>query len=229
VGGGGESPYVCGGGGRGDDMPVLEDGVRGNRDFARLLMIYEFAIQEVTTKLNILRDEYTRVHDYNPIEHIKSRLKTPDGILDKAARCGSGLDPDSIRRHVRDIAGVRVVCSFQSDVYTVFDILCGQSDITVLEIEDYIAKPKANGYRSLHAHVQIPVFLSSGAEIVEVELQLRTVAMDFWASLEHKIYYKYERRVPAALLNELCEAADTATQLDERMQRLHREITGRRS
>jgi len=197
------------------------------REFAEFLMLYRFAIDEITTKVNILRGEYAQIHDYNPIEHIESRLKAPEGIVEKAARRGCRLDIDSIRQTIHDIAGVRIVCSFESDVYSVFEILRRQTDITVVEVEDYIAAPKPNGYRSLHAIVQIPVFLSSGAELVDVELQLRTVAMDFWASLEHKIFYKYGRRVPAALLDELHDAAITAAELDQRMQRLHSEIAGR--
>lgn len=209
-----------------DGFIRLSDVALTRKEFTQLLMLHRFAIDEVTTKVNILRDEYTQIHDYNPIEHIESRLKSPEGIVEKAQRRGCRLDLGSIRRDIHDIAGVRIVCSFESDVYNVFDILRRQTDITVIEVEDYITHPKPNGYRSLHAIVQIPVFLSTGAELVDVELQLRTVAMDFWASLEHKIYYKYERQVPAALLDELHEAATTATQLDQRMQRLHREITG---
>lgn len=204
---------------------LVEAAPASPRELARFLMLYRFAINEVTTKLEILRDEFTHAHDYNPIEHIKARAKAPEAIIAKAQRIGCPLDLHQIPRHIRDIAGVRVVCSFESDVYAVFEILTRQTDVTVLEVEDYIAEPKPNGYRSLHAIIQIPVFLSSGPEDVEVELQIRTVAMDFWASLEHKIYYKYGRQVPTGLLDELRDAASTAAELDERMQRLHREIT----
>lgn len=190
----------------------------------RFLMVYKFAIDEVTTKITILREEFEHLHDYNPIEHVNARLKSPESIIDKAVRRGCTLDPAVLRRQVRDIAGVRVTCSFVSDVYTIFDLLTGQNDIEVVEVEDYIASPKPNGYRSLHAIVQVPVFLSTGVEHLPVELQFRTVAMDFWASLEHKIFYKYNRDVPADLLAELTAAADTAAGLDARMQRLHREV-----
>ncbi len=194
-------------------------------ELRRFLGLYGFAIQEITTKLEILRGEYTHLHDRNPIEHVSSRLKDPQGIIDKARKRGVGLGFDEVRAEIRDIAGVRVTCSFVSDVYATFEALCAQTDITVIEVEDYIAEPKPNGYRSLHAIVQVPVFLSQGVEEVFVELQFRTIAMDFWASLEHTIFYKFERQVPARLVEELREAATTAAHLDERMARLHREIS----
>jgi putative GTP pyrophosphokinase len=125
-----------------------------------------------------------------------------------------------------DIAGVRITCSFVADAYRLFDLLTEQDDVRVLQVKDYIAEPKPNGYKSLHAIVEVPVFLSTGRIDVPVEVQFRTIAMDFWASLEHKIYYKYETRVPEQLLESLKDAADTAAELDERMERLHREIRG---
>ncbi len=196
----------------------------GGAELTRFLMVYKFAIDEVTTKINILREEFAYLHDYNPIEHVVARLKSPESIVDKARRRGCDLTFDSVRAEIRDIAGVRVTCSFVADVYTIFEMFSGQADVSLVEVEDYIATPKPNGYQSLHAIVQVPVFLSGGAEDVFVEMQFRTVAMDFWATLEHKIYYKYDRAVPAALLDELKEAAETAARLDERMQRLHREV-----
>lgn len=197
-----------------------------NLELTRFLLLYKFAISEITTKINILREEFTHLHDYNPIEHVTARLKTPDSIRAKALRRNCELTFDSIRSSIFDIAGVRITCSFVSDVYTIFSLLVEQSDVTVIEVEDYIAQPKPNGYQSLHAIVEIPVFLAAGPERVPVEMQFRTVAMDTWASLEHKIYYKYDRHVPAALLRELREAADLAASLDARMERLHREIQG---
>jgi putative GTP pyrophosphokinase len=192
---------------------------------SRFFMLYRFAIYEVTTKINILREEFGLAHDYNPIETVSSRLKSADRIVAKAKQRGYGLSVDEVRSNIRDIAGVRVTCSFKADVYTIFDMLCGQSDVTVVEVDDYIAQPKSNGYQSLHAIVRIPVFLSGGAEQVDVEIQFRTLAMDFWASLEHKIYYKYDRRVPVRLVEELKQAADAAARLDNQMERLHREVT----
>ena len=195
-------------------------------EFERFLMEYRFGMQEVETKLGILRDEFQLVHDYNPIEHVSSRVKSPDSLVEKIQR--KGIDPDfaSIREQVTDIAGVRVTCSFVADAYRLFDLLTTQDDIQVLTVKDYIANPKPNGYKSLHAIVAVPVFLSTGRVDVPVEVQFRTIAMDFWASLEHKIYYKYDTNVPAELLDSLKDAADTASELDERMERLHREIRG---
>ncbi|WP_434810853.1 GTP pyrophosphokinase [Microbacterium sp. bgisy189] len=201
--------------------------LRAMRDeFQRFLMEYGFGMREVETKIGILRDEFQTMHDYNPIEHVSSRVKSADSIVEKVVRKGVEPDLDSIRRHITDIAGVRVTCSFVKDAYRLFDLLTQQDDITVLEVKDYIAHPKANGYKSLHAIVQIPVFLSSGRVEVTVEVQFRTIAMDFWASLEHKIYYKYDGDVPAGLLAELTDAAGTAAELDARMERLHRELHG---
>ncbi|HRE02715.1 MAG TPA: GTP pyrophosphokinase family protein [Ilumatobacteraceae bacterium] len=193
-------------------------------DFTRMSMLHKFAIDEVRTKINILREEFVHLHDYNPIEHVNWRLKTLDSVVAKARRRGCELTVASVRDAVRDIAGVRVVCSFVADVYHLFEVLTAQADVIVVEVDDYITEPKPNGYRSLHATIEVPVFLSTGAEYVYVELQLRTVAMDFWASLEHKIYYKYDREVPDSLLGELKEAAEIAAALDGRMQRLHREV-----
>jgi putative GTP pyrophosphokinase len=194
------------------------------RAFTRFSMVYGFAIDEISTKIDILRQEYAQVHDYNPIEHVNTRLKSIDSLTAKAERKGVDLTLRAIRAAIHDIAGVRIVCSFRSDVYRIFELLTTQADVEVLEVEDYIEAPKANGYQSLHATVRIPVFLSTGPQSIPVEIQFRTVAMDFWASLEHKIFYKYDRGVPEELLAELKEAADTATRLDRRMERLHRRV-----
>src|SRR6218665_2723018 len=175
---------------------VTEDTINQARELRdemqRFLREYEFGMREVETKISILRDEFTHHHAYNPIEHVKSRLKTPDSIVEKIARKGIE-EPDfaRIREEITDIAGVRVTCSFVADVYRLFDLLTAQDDITVRTVKDYIANPKENGYKSLHAIIEVPVFLSTGALLVPVEVQFRTIAMDFWASLEHKIYYKF--------------------------------------
>ncbi|KZE88615.1 GTP pyrophosphokinase [Microbacterium sp. TNHR37B] len=197
-------------------------------DFQKFLLLYQFGLREVETKLEILRDEFQLTHDYNPIEHLSSRVKSADSLIDKVVRKGIDADFDSIRAHITDIAGVRVTTSFAGDAYRLFDLLTQQDDITVREVKDYIARPKPNGYKSLHVIVEVPVFLSSGRVDVAVEVQFRTIAMDFWASLEHKIYYKYEGAVPDGLLAELKDAADTAAELDARMQRLHGELHGPR-
>ena len=198
-------------------------------DFRRFMLEHRFGMDEVVTKLSILRDEFTHLHDYNPIESVTSRLKTPESLLEKAERKGLSLDDGSyaeIRARITDIAGVRVVCSFTSDVYHVFELLTQQEDVTVLEVRDYIRNPKPNGYRSLHTLIEVPVFMSDGTVPVVVEVQLRTVAMDFWASLEHKIHYKYRHHVPRHLLDGLHDAAETAATLDQTMEALHEEVQG---
>ena len=200
-------------------------------DFRRFMLEHRFGMDEVVTKLQILRDEFAHLHDHNPIESVSSRLKSPESLLEKIERKGLRLEDspsfEEVRERVTDIAGVRVVCSFCSDVLPGLRRCSpSQVDITVLEVRDYIARPKPNGYRSLHALVQVPVFLSGGPVPVTVEVQLRTIAMDFWASLEHKIYYKYRREVPEELLAGLREAAETAAELDATMERLHDQVHG---
>ena len=190
----------------------------------RLVLTYKFGIDEVMTKISILRDEFRHMQNYNPVEHVSSRLKSLESIVAKCRRKGIPLTPEGVREHMFDVAGVRVTCSFVSDIYKVRDMLMNQADLTVLEERDYIAHPKANGYKSLHLIVQVPVYLSDRVEHVVVEIQLRTIAMDFWASLEHKIYYKYARDVPRHLTDSLKLAADVASSLDSSMERIHDEV-----
>lgn len=212
-------------------MQVTEDAIQQTRElrdeFQRFLREYEFGMREVETKISILRDEFTHDHAYNPIEHVKSRLKTPDSIVEKLARKGiDEPDFDRIRKEITDIAGVRVTCSFVADVYQLFELFTKQDDVSVLVVKDYIANPKANGYKSLHVIIEVPVFLSTGTLRVPVEVQFRTIAMDFWASLEHKIYYKFSNQVPSHIVASLTDAAEAASELDVRMERLHREAHG---
>ena len=196
-------------------------------EFQRFLREYEFGMREVETKISILRDEFVHDHDYNPIEHVSSRLKSPDSIVEKIARRGiEEPDFERIRQEITDIAGIRVTCSFVTDVYRLFALLTEQDDITVRIVKDYIKAPKSNGYKSLHAIIEVPVFLSTGPIQVPVEVQFRTIAMDFWASLEHKIHYKFRGQVPTHLVDSLTDAADAASELDIRMERLHREAHG---
>jgi putative GTP pyrophosphokinase len=197
-------------------------------ELTRFMMIYRFGLAEIRTKIDILAEELAHVGTGNPIEHVNPRLKSPASIAAKARRLNCPLTFDDLRSRIRDIAGIRIVCSFVSDVYTVADMLTRQPDINLVVTKDYIAKPKANGYRSLHLIVEIPVFLSDQVVAVPVEVQLRTVAMDFWASLEHKIYYKHDPDIPDPLRAELAAAAEDAARLDQRMERLHREIHGPR-
>lgn len=194
----------------------------------QLMVAYRSAIDEVETKLRVLQREFTHANSYNTIENVSTRLKSMDSLLRKARRRGC-TKIDDVRTHITDVAGVRIVCSFTRDVYRVRDLLLAQHDVTLLSEKDYVAHPKPNGYRSLHLIIEVPVFLSSGAQSVPVEVQLRTIAMDFWASLEHKIYYKYDGHVPEHLLTELTTAADTANRLDADMERLHHEISALRT
>ena len=211
----------------GDEITVSPTELRElGAKMQRFMLEYRFAMQEVETKLAILREEFVLMHEYNPIEHVSSRVKSLESLLEKVNRRGISPEIETIRTEIQDIAGVRVTCSFIRDVYRLFDLLTNQDDITVLEVEDYIESPKPNGYKSLHMIITVPVYLSSGRVDVPVEVQFRTIAMDFWASLEHKIYYKYQRQVPEQLLAELKHAADSAAELDARMQRLHVQMHG---
>ena len=216
-----------GGGDVGDEITISPSALRTLGDqMQRFLLEYRFALQEVETKIAILREEFLHMHEYNPIEHVSGRVKTVDSLVNKLQRRGVDSDFDAIRDNIYDIAGVRVTCAFIRDVYRLFDHLTQQDDVTVLEVEDYIEEPKPNGYKSLHVIISVPVYLSTGRVDVPVEVQFRTIAMDFWASLEHKIYYKYDRQVPDTLIQELKHAADTAAELDTRMQRLHVQVHG---
>jgi len=193
-------------------------------DFSRFRLEYSCGMDEVATKINILRKEFDETHRYKPIEHVKTRLKSMESLLEKADRLGCGTDLGRIRREIRDVAGIRVVCAFRDDTYAVADMLVRQPDVTLLQKKDYIANPKPNGYQSLHLIVEVPVFLSDGAIQVPVEVQIRTIAMDFWASIEHQIHYKYEGRVPPHLRDNLKEVADVAASLDEQMGDLRAEV-----
>ena len=195
-----------------------------HQELTTLRMHYQFGIDEVRTKVDILRREFELIHDYSPIEHVRTRLKSTESLIEKAVRTGGDMTIPAIRERVTDIAGIRITCSFVSDVYWIADMLRRQRDLEVLTVKDYIAAPKPNGYRSLHVIVQVPVYLSTHTELVPVELQLRTIAMDFWASTEHKLSYKYRKNLPSPLRGELDDAARVAAELDARMERLRDEI-----
>lgn len=201
-----------------EQLKTLRDSV------TRALMLYKFGMDEILTKINILRQEFNHVHDYNPIENVSSRLKTPESILNKLQRKNARFNQSDLEKHVRDIAGIRVTTSFISDVFRIRDLLLAQQDITLIQEVDYVNSPKPNGYASLHLIIKVPVFLSSEVRDVMVEVQIRTIAMDFWASLEHKIYYKYQGEVPAELTEELKSAADIAHRLDAKMESLHNQV-----
>lgn len=202
----------------------MEQLKRMRYEITRFMLVYKFALEEMETKIEILKQEFQALHDYSPIEHTKSRIKSPESILNKLMRKNLELSLDSIKTNIKDIAGLRITCSFISDIYRIFDMLKNQDDLRVLEIKDYIKNPKPNGYQSLHVLLEVPVFMSDCREQVCIEVQIRTVAMDFWASLEHKIFYKYNKEVPERLTQELKHAAESAGALDRQMERLHHEI-----
>ena len=187
-------------------------------------LVYNSALKEIGTKLEILNDEFQQVHKYNPIEHIKSRLKSSESIVKKLKKKGLESTIENMVENVNDIAGIRVICSFTSDIYRVAEMISNQNDIKVLSIKDYIKNPKPSGYKSYHMLVTVPIFLSDKAVNAKVEIQIRTVAMDFWASLEHKIHYKFEGNAPEHIKNELRECAMMVTELDARMLSLNEEI-----
>ena len=176
------------------------------------------------TKFSIISQEYNLIHGHNPIEHTKSRIKSFESIVNKLARKGCDITTQCAKEYIHDIAGVRIICSFIQDIYNIIDVLRQREDLKIREVKDYIQHPKPNGYRSLHLIVEIPVYLTNRVEHVKVEIQVRTIAMDFWASLEHKIYYKLQNDVPHQLTDELKEAADIAHYLDEKIQNIKREI-----
>ncbi len=187
-------------------------------------LLYNSALKQITTKIEILNEEFQAVHRYNPIEHTKARVKVPESIVKKLKRNGYESTIENMVRYVNDIAGVRIICSFTSDIYKIAEMISNQKDIQVLTVKDYIMNPKPSGYRSYHMIVSLPVYLSDRIVNVKVEIQIRTVAMDFWASLEHKIQYKFEGKAPAHINSELYECAKMVANLDARMLSLNEEI-----
>lgn len=192
--------------------------------WTEVMLLYNSALKQMQTKIEILNEEFQLVHQYNPIEHIKARIKTSESIVKKLRRKGLDSTIQNMVEYVNDIAGIRIICSFTSDIYLIAKIIADQSDITVQSIKDYIENPKPSGYRSYHMHVTIPVCLSDKIVETKVEIQIRTVAMDFWASLEHKIKYKFEGKAPEGLKNSLIICSEMVARLDERMLQLNNEI-----
>lgn len=188
------------------------------------MLLYNSALKEMGTKIEILNDEFQHVHQYNPIEYVKTRLKSPESIVKKLKRYGYEDSIQNMIEYCNDIAGVRIVCSFTSDIYRLADMIGRQSDITVLSIKDYIKNPKPSGYKSYHMIVTIPIFLSDRMVDTKVEIQIRTIAMDFWASLEHKIYYKFEGNAPEYISRELRECSGIVSVLDDKMLSLNEAI-----
>lgn len=190
--------------------------------YKELMSYYRCAMMEVETKFNVLNEELSMQYDRNPIESIRTRLKSPDSIREKMIRRGFPLTVDSIEENLQDIAGVRVICSFPSDIYVLADALLKQDDITLVKKKDYISNPKPNGYRSLHLIVEIPIFLHDHKKQMKVEVQFRTISMDWWASLEHKIRYKKGLPSSDFIEQELIECAEMGAAMDARMERLQK-------
>ena len=204
------------------DQPFLYD--EGVDSWQTVMFLYNSALKQVETKLEILNDEFQHVHQYNPIEYIKSRIKSPESIVKKLKRNGYEVTIDNMVEHVKDIAGIRLVCSFTSDIYRLAEMIGRQNDLTVVSVKDYIKNPKESGYRSYHMIVSVPIFLTDRVVDTTVEIQIRTIAMDFWASLEHKIYYKFEGHAPAYISHDLQECAEIVGMLDAKMLSLNEAI-----
>lgn len=189
-----------------------------------LIFLYNSALKEVGTKLEILNDEFVHIHKYNPIEYIKSRIKSPESICKKLKRHGRDTSLENMVRYVNDIAGIRIVCSFTSDIYGMAEMIGKQNDLTVISVKDYIKHPKESGYKSYHMLVSVPIFLSDRVVDTKVEIQIRTIAMDFWASLEHKIYYKFEGNAPEYISRDLKECSEIVSMMDAKMLQLNKAI-----
>jgi len=206
------------------ESDVLEKAKEKSKDFLKLMTYYKCAMMEIETKLNVMKEEFALSHDRSPIKNISARLKTPQAIWEKLNRYGKPQNLSAAEEFINDIAGVRVTCSFIEDVYMLVDSILSQDDITLVEKKDYIANPKPNGYRSLHLIVSVPIFLINEKRTVKVEIQFRTIAMDFWASVEHQLRYKKDYEFTEEMAEELLNCAKISADLDERMGRLKQMI-----
>ena len=209
-------------------LPVMPEISQALRDIAEDYVImkcrYQSALREVRTKLEILDDEFQMRHSRNPIHHMESRIKSPQSTAQKIKRKGLPITPQAAMENLNDIAGIRVVCAYLNDTYAIGEMLTGQDDIQLVQMRDYIASPKPNGYRSLHLIVRVPVFLSEGKLLLPVEVQIRTIAMDFWASLDHKLRYKQNLKNSEEIALELRECADIIAGVDLKMQNIRKKI-----
>lgn len=193
-------------------------------EYKRLTLMYTAALKQLETKINIINDEFKTLHKYNPIEHVSSRIKSKQSINNKLKKKGLETTYENLVKTINDVAGIRIICSFIPDIYKLVEMLENMQDITVIKKKDYVSNPKDSGYSSYHLIVSVPVSLSIGTIGVKVEIQIRTMAMDFWASLEHKIRYKYEREIPKGIRKELKECAKMTQKLDRRMSHLGRNL-----
>ncbi len=203
------------------ELPVYFD---EETEWGKAMLLYSSALKEFNTKLEILSNEFKLAFKYNPIEHMSSRIKSPESIARKIRHKDKELTVENVIKYVNDVAGIRIICSFSSDIYRIADMIKKQSDVQVLKVKDYIIKPKPNGYMSYHMIVTVPIFLSNNVIPTKVEIQIRTIAMDFWASLEHKIYYKFEGSAPSRIRTELKQCADIVNFLDQKMMSINEEV-----
>ncbi|MCL1949184.1 MAG: GTP pyrophosphokinase family protein [Turicibacter sp.] len=192
-----------------------------------LLLIYEWGQRTLLTKLNILNEDFKNFQLDNPIDHIRGRIKAPESIAEKLHRLGFAITAENAKQHIQDMAGIRIICPFARDIYHLIELLHSMPDLSIVEEKDYVSTPKESGYRSYHLIVEIPIFYSSKTEQVMVEVQIRTEAMNFWATLEHEARYKYENHVPKHLCDELVVCADQIAELDHRMFLIHENILGK--
>ncbi len=202
----------------------IDELIETTRPFAELMMRYRCAIKEVQTKFEVLDEEFSIRYNRNPVEAIKTRLKSPRSIFGKMQKNDLSITVENIRDHLSDIAGIRIICSYPEDIYTLCDMFLRQDDVRLIRKKDYIASPKENGYRSLHLIVEVPIFLTDAKEYVRAEVQFRTIAMDFWASLEHKLKYKKDIPYADEVAAELKDCAEQIAYLDRRMEAVHRHI-----
>ena len=205
----------------------IVDFIRQNTlPYQRLMTYYKCAMMEIETKFKVLDEQFSLQHDRNPIEGIKTRLKSPESLAGKLKRKGLPMTIAAIEENIYDVAGIRIICSFPEDIYTLADCLLKQDDIRLIEKKDYIKNPKKSGYRSLHLIVEVPIFLENEKRLVKTEVQLRTIAMDFWASLDHKLQYKKDiaPEEAAEISRSLAECAETIAELDEKMEKIKNRI-----
>lgn len=205
-------------------MGGLHDLFRDYRELAEMEHLYNAAIRQLTSKFEILNDEFRVKYERSPIHHIGSRLKSSASIVKKLMKRGKEVSVESAKENINDIAGVRVVCHYLDDVYDVADMLLRQSDVKLVRRQDYIQTPNYNGYRSLHLDVEIPVYLSDKTELVQAEVQLRTIGMDFWASLEHDLRYKSDKNIPHSIIEQMLACAAEIEDIDKRMQEVYKQI-----
>lgn len=209
-----------------NDFFFAKDHLDFYHEYVNVEQMYLAGIKEVRTKLEILDDEFHHRFDHNPIHHMEWRLKSPHSVVEKMKRRNLPVDVSSIKGNIEDIAGIRVICHYIKDIYRISDLLLRQDDIHLLKVKDYIKNPKENGYRSLHLVVEVPVYLANEKVMVPVEIQIRTIAMDFWATLEHHLRYKNNKEISDDIRNRLYECAKNITDIDYEMEDIHNEVFG---